>query len=190
MHSPICPVSNGSATEYANKQFKVPQPFEFSGTVEKPVENITVALLTKRFFCDFYGLNWTLFRMRKKLKRIGLRGQFYTERLLKRAYSGIVLPNHEASGRSSFDPSSSLRDWDSRRRKSMSSQNALFPRGLLAGLSPLLISDLTDYQIAAELGIEELAVSEYISWILAILRLANRQELVFMLREYFQRDAA
>jgi Bacterial regulatory proteins, luxR family len=71
----------------------------------------------------------------------------------------------------------------------MSSQNTLFPRGLLAEMCPLLISGLTDDQIAVELDVEELAVSEYISWILTTLRLANRQELVFMLRGYFQPDA-
>ena len=72
----------------------------------------------------------------------------------------------------------------------MSPQRELFPRGLLFEICPLLVSGLTDHQIAAELDVDDLAVLEYITWILATLRLASRSELVSLLRDHFGTAAA
>ena len=62
------------------------------------------------------------------------------------------------------------------------SANDLFPTGVLQELCPLLAAGMTDIQIAVKLGVDELAVSEYISWLLGTMGLSNRPELVSLLR--------
>ena len=72
----------------------------------------------------------------------------------------------------------------------MSPQQDPFTRGLLAEMCPLLIAGLSDSQISVELDVDELTVSEYISWLRATLGLANRRDLLLMLSGYFTTPAA
>jgi hypothetical protein len=67
----------------------------------------------------------------------------------------------------------------------MSPRQEPFPRGLLTEICPLLIAGLSDSEVAAELLVDEVAVSEYISWLLSTIGLANREELVLMLTGHF-----
>jgi DNA-binding CsgD family transcriptional regulator len=72
----------------------------------------------------------------------------------------------------------------------MSPQQGPFLRGLLSEMCPLLIAGLSDSQISVELDVDEIAVSEYISWLIAMLGLANRRDLLLMLSGYFATPAA
>ena len=58
------------------------------------------------------------------------------------------------------------------------SSNELFPRGLPREVCPLVAAGLTDAEIGAKLNVDETAVSDYISWLLELLALTSRKDLV------------
>jgi hypothetical protein len=58
------------------------------------------------------------------------------------------------------------------------SSNELFPRGLLRQVCPLVAAGLTDAEIGVKLNADETAVSEYVSWLLELLELTSRKDLV------------
>ena len=58
------------------------------------------------------------------------------------------------------------------------SSNELSPRGLLREVCPLVAAGLTDAEIGVKLNADETAVSEYVSWLLELLELTSRKDLV------------